>query len=156
MHCFIIFLFFLKHLTDVENLISSRTVASEPIFCFSRGGVVSTSSNPQTIGEPPVGCPPLLIQCTLRSPPYRRPFLHPQPEEAPCRGDRNPQNAGLFSYMYYIVYSNCQNLYTRYFNTTRSVTERHTALILGIKCRTQTADSSLLTPKIYNFSFPST
>ena len=24
------------------------------------------------------------------SPPYRRPFLHPQPEDAPCRGDRDP------------------------------------------------------------------
>jgi hypothetical protein len=24
-------------------------------------------------------------------PPYRRPFLHPQPEDAPCRGDSDPQ-----------------------------------------------------------------
>jgi hypothetical protein len=25
----------------------------------------------------------------------RRPFLHPQPEDAPCRGDRDPHNTGL-------------------------------------------------------------
>jgi hypothetical protein len=25
-----------------------------------------------------------------------RPFLHPQPEDAPCRGDRDPLNTGLF------------------------------------------------------------
>ena len=26
-----------------------------------------------------------------RYPPCRRPFLHPQPEDAPCRGDRDPK-----------------------------------------------------------------
>jgi hypothetical protein len=57
---------------------------------FSRGGVVSTSPNPQA-GEPPlVGCTRLLIQFIRSYPPYRRPFLHPQPEDTPCRGDRDP------------------------------------------------------------------
>ena len=36
-------------------------------------------------------CPArLLIQYIRSYPPYRRPFLHPQPEDAPCRGDRDP------------------------------------------------------------------
>ena len=35
-----------------------------------------------------VGCPRLLIQYIHSYPPYRRPFLHPQPEDAPCHGDR--------------------------------------------------------------------
>ena len=56
--------------------------------CFSRGGVVSA---------PPAGGPPLspvracLFNFFPATPPYRRPFLHPQPEDAPCRGDRDPQ-----------------------------------------------------------------
>src|SRR5215469_15427868 len=57
---------------------------------FSRGGVVSTSPNPQAGGPPLVGCPRLLIQYIRSYPPYRRPFLQPQPEDAPCRGDRDP------------------------------------------------------------------
>ena len=63
-------------------------------FCFSRGGVVSASPNPQAIGPPLVGCPRLLIQFIRSCPPYRRPFLHPQPEDAPCRGD-GPTNTAV-------------------------------------------------------------
>jgi hypothetical protein len=54
------------------------------------GRVVSTSPNPQAGGPALVGCPRLLIQFIRSYPPYRRPFLHPQPEDAPCRGDRDP------------------------------------------------------------------
>ena len=57
---------------------------------FLQGGVVSTSPDPQAGGPPLVGCPRLLIQFIRSYPPYRRPFLHPQPEDAPCRGDRDP------------------------------------------------------------------
>ena len=60
-------------------------------FCFLRGGVVSASPNPQAGGPPLVGCPRLLIRFIRSYPLYRRPFLHPQPEDAPCRGDRDPQ-----------------------------------------------------------------
>ena len=60
---------------------------------FSRGEVVSASLNPQAGGAPLVGCPRLLIQYIRSYPPYRRPFLHPQPEDAPCCGDRDPQMA---------------------------------------------------------------
>jgi hypothetical protein len=28
-----------------------------------------------------------------------RPFLHPQPEDAPCRGDRDPLNVDCFNYL---------------------------------------------------------
>jgi len=57
---------------------------------FTTKLVVSTSPNPHAGGSPLVGCPRLLIQYIRRYPPYCRPFLHPQPEEAPCRGDRDP------------------------------------------------------------------
>jgi hypothetical protein len=47
-------------------------------------GVVSTSPNPQA-GEPPlVGCPRLLIKYIRSYPPYWKPFLRPQPDDAPC------------------------------------------------------------------------
>ena len=45
---------------------------------------------PQAGGPPLVGCPRLLIQYIRSYPPYYRPFLHPQPEATPCRGDRDP------------------------------------------------------------------
>ena len=63
-----------------------------------QGGVVRTSPNPQAGGPPLVGCPRLLIQFIRSYPPYRRPFLYPQPEDAPCRGDRDPIN-GLPGHM---------------------------------------------------------
>jgi hypothetical protein len=59
---------------------------------FLRRGVVSTSPNPQAGGPLLVGCPRLLIQFIHICPPYRRPFLHPQTEDAPCRGDRDPHS----------------------------------------------------------------
>jgi hypothetical protein len=52
--------------------------------------VVSTFPNPQAGGLPLVGCPRLLIQCIRSYPPYWRPFLHPQLEDVPCFGDRDP------------------------------------------------------------------
>jgi hypothetical protein len=59
---------------------------------FSRGGLLAP--RPTEAGGPPlVGCTRLLIQFIRSYPPYRRPFLHPQPEDAPCRGDRDPLNA---------------------------------------------------------------
>ena len=67
-------------------------------FCFSRGGVVSASPNPQAGGPPLVGCPRLLIQYIRSYPPYRRPFLHPQTEDEPCRGDRDPQTRTEHTY----------------------------------------------------------
>jgi hypothetical protein len=67
-------------------------------------GVVSTSPNAQAGGPPLVGYPRLLIQFIHSYPPCRRPFLHPQPEDAPCRGDRNPHSwkqDTLYSLIYY-------------------------------------------------------
>ena len=55
---------------------------------------VSTSPNPLAGGPPLVGCPWLLIQYIRSYLPYWRPFLHPQPEDAPCRGDRDPLITG--------------------------------------------------------------
>jgi hypothetical protein len=57
---------------------------------FLRRGVVSTLPNHQAGGPPLIGYPRLLIQFIHSYPPYRGPFLHPQPEDAPCRGDRDP------------------------------------------------------------------
>jgi len=65
---------------------------------FSRGGVVSTSPNPQAGGPPLVGCPRLFIQYIRSYTPYRRPFLYLQTEDAPCRGDRDPLITDLVWY----------------------------------------------------------
>jgi len=51
--------------------------------------VVSTSPNPQAAGPPLVSCPRLLFQYIRSFLPYWRPFLHPQPEDAPSRSDRD-------------------------------------------------------------------
>ena len=53
-----------------------------------RWGVVSISRNHQFGGPQLVGCPRLLIRTIRSYLPYWRPFLHPQPEDAPCLGDR--------------------------------------------------------------------
>jgi hypothetical protein len=55
---------------------------------FLGWGGVSNSPNPQAGGPPLVGCPRLLIQYIRSYPPHWRTFLHPQPEDVPCRGDR--------------------------------------------------------------------
>jgi len=60
------------------------------MICFLRWGVVSTSPNPRAGGPPLVSCPRLLIQYVRSYPPYCKPFLHPQPEDAPYHGDRDP------------------------------------------------------------------
>ena len=57
---------------------------------FLGRGVANISLGSQTGGPPLFGCPRLPIQYILRYPSYWRPFLHPQPEDAPCRGDRDP------------------------------------------------------------------
>ena len=57
---------------------------------FLLWGVISTSPNPQAGGPPLVGCPRLLIQYIRSWPPFWRPFLHPQPKDAPCHDDRDP------------------------------------------------------------------
>jgi hypothetical protein len=68
---------------------------------FLRWWVVSTSPNPQAGGPPLVGWPQLLYQYIRSSPPYRRPFLHPQHEDAPCRGDRDPVITGWEQQFWY-------------------------------------------------------
>jgi len=86
---------------------ASRHVSITKYF-FSRGGVVSTSPKPQTGGPPLVSCPQLLIQYIRSYPPYRRPFLYPQPENAPCRGDRDPLITWLFSDGCSVLYKETQ------------------------------------------------
>jgi hypothetical protein len=66
--------------------------------------VVSTSLKPKAGGPPLVGCPPLLIQYIHSYLPYWRPFLHPQPEDAPCRGGREPLNTVNSVTISYTVY----------------------------------------------------
>jgi hypothetical protein len=62
--------------------------------------IVSTSPNPQAVVLTLVGCPRMLIQFIHSYPPYRKPFLHPQPEDAPCRGDRYPHS---WYHMLYVI-----------------------------------------------------
>ena len=52
--------------------------------------VVSNSPNPQARGPPLVGYTRLLVQYIRSYAPYQTPLLHPQPDNAPCRGDRDP------------------------------------------------------------------
>jgi hypothetical protein len=56
---------------------------------FLWSGVVSTLPKPQVGGPPLVSCPRLLIQYIRSYPPCWRLFLHPQPEDMPCCGDRD-------------------------------------------------------------------
>jgi len=56
---------------------------------FHGEALLAPRPTPQAGGPPLVGCPRLLIQYIRSYPPYRRLFLHPQPEDAPCRGDRD-------------------------------------------------------------------
>ena len=46
--------------------------------------------NPKREDHPLSAVRDCLFQFIRSYPPYRRPFLHPQPENAPCRGDRDP------------------------------------------------------------------
>jgi len=71
----------------------SLTVSQNDMFLQT--GIVSTLPNHQAGGPPPVGFLLLLIQYIRSFPPYWRPFLHPQPEDSPCCGDRNPLITGL-------------------------------------------------------------
>ena len=65
---------------------------------FLRWGVISTSPNPQAGGPPYVGCSRLLMQYIRSYPPCWRPFLHPQPEDASCRGDWDPPLKALVTW----------------------------------------------------------
>jgi len=64
-------------------------------------GVVSTLPNPQAGGLPLIGCPRMLIRYIRSYPPYWRSFIHPQHEDTPCRGDRDPLITWEASYQYY-------------------------------------------------------
>ena len=70
--------------------------------------LIAPRPTPKTGGPPLVGYPRLLIQFIRRYPPYRRPFLYPQPEDEPCRGDRDPLNGTN------IQTSKCNNFDTSY------------------------------------------
>ena len=80
---------------DLLNMFRALIRPSSRMWMFRNIGVlqwrvVSTSPNPQAGGPPLVGCPRLLIQFVRNYPPYWRPFLYLQPEDTPCRGDRDP------------------------------------------------------------------
>jgi len=85
-------------------------------YVVLQGGFVSTLPNSQAGGPPLVGCPRLLIQFIRSYPPCRRPFLFPQPEGAPCRGDRDPlhpvynnNNKLAYLIMHKVYWYNFQN-----------------------------------------------
>jgi len=62
---------------------NSESSVNMTVLFFLRWGFVSISLNPELEGPPLVGCPRLLIQYIRSCVPYWRPFLHPQPEDAP-------------------------------------------------------------------------
>jgi len=57
---------------------------------FNPEELLAPRPTPQAGGPPLVSCPRLLIQYIRSCSPYWRPFLHAQPENAPCRGDMVP------------------------------------------------------------------
>ena len=61
---------------------------------FLRWGVSGTLPNPQSGGPPLFGCLRLLVRYIRSYRPYWRPFLHPHPEDAPCRRVRDPLITG--------------------------------------------------------------
>ena len=58
-------------------------------YTFLLWGFVSTSPKPQAGGPPLIDCWRLLFNIFASYHPYWRLFLHPQPEDAPCRGGRD-------------------------------------------------------------------
>jgi hypothetical protein len=60
------------------------------MFKFSRWGVVSTSPTPKLEDHPLLAVRDRLFNIFAATLRIWRPFLHPQPEDAPCRGDRDP------------------------------------------------------------------
>ena len=84
---------FLSWARSIQSTAQSKSEALWNIFQnfeFLRWGVVGTSPNPQAGGPPLVGFPRLITQYIRSYPPYWRRFLQPQPEDATCRGDRDP------------------------------------------------------------------
>jgi hypothetical protein len=82
---------FITVVTSVRHLSLSRGL----LFVsqhnkFLQGVVFSTSPNCPAGGPPIFGCPRMLIQYIRSYPPYWRPFLHPQPDDAPWRGYKDP------------------------------------------------------------------
>jgi hypothetical protein len=76
---------------------------------FLRWGVT-----PKLEDHPNVGCPRLLIQYIRSYSPYWRPFLHPQPEDAPCRGDRDPHTRICCVHLWkLILINNCMHKYCK-------------------------------------------
>jgi len=57
---------------------------------FEGEELLAPGLTPKTEVPPLVDCPRLLIQYIRSYPTYRRPFIHPQPEDAPRRGGRDP------------------------------------------------------------------
>ena len=57
-------------------------------FCGQE--LLAPRPTPQAGGPLLVGCQRLLILYIRSYPPYWKPFLHPQPEDVPCLGDRDP------------------------------------------------------------------
>ena len=81
--------------------------------------------NPQAGGPPLVGSPRLLIQYIRSYPPSWRTFPHPQPEDAPCRGDRDPLVMAVIASIFQkclltSVHLYCMHLHT-FFSYKRSV-----------------------------------
>jgi len=70
---------------------ATAQVRSSLYECFVTRYIFVSTPPPffQAGGPPLVGCPRLLIRYIRSLPPYCRPFLHPQPEDAPWRGDRD-------------------------------------------------------------------
>jgi len=75
-------------------------------YAFYCKDLLAPRPTPQVGGPPLVGCSRLLLQFIRRYPPYWRQFLHPQPADAPCCGQRDPLVADKVHY-WSVFYETC-------------------------------------------------
>jgi hypothetical protein len=65
---------------------------------FYGEGLLALRPTPKLEGHPSSAVRGCLLNLFYSYPPYRRPFLHPQPEDAPCCGDRDPHSWQCINY----------------------------------------------------------
>jgi hypothetical protein len=65
------------------------------IFCGEE--LLATRSSPKLEDHPLSAARDCLFNVFAATLHNWRPFLHPQPEDAPCRGDRDPHNTGFLT-----------------------------------------------------------
>jgi hypothetical protein len=77
----------LPHSQEPEKTGSRLCVVFRNMVIFYGEALLAPRLTPKLEDHPLSAVPDCIFAATLH---IRRPFLHPQPEDAPCRGDRDP------------------------------------------------------------------